>query len=50
MTVGARPPSVAYLNELDGLVVAGMGTGSISDQVLEHLSKFTTKVGSHIQS
>ena len=43
MTVGAFLPE-SMLSELDGLVIAGMGTGSISEEILETLSPWTSKI------
>ena len=39
MAADVYPPSDAYLATLDGLVVAGMGTGSVSDEVMDALAR-----------
>jgi L-asparaginase len=43
MCVSAFFP-VSMINELDGLVIAGMGTGSLSDELIDTLTPFTSKI------
>ena len=40
MTAGCAPPPRAWLDDLDGLVVAGMGTGSLSAKVAAALGEW----------
>ena len=43
MCVGAYLPS-SMLSDLEGLVICGMGTGSISSSIFELLSEWTSKI------